>query len=399
MVLAVALAACGQQAHSSPAQREAAEPESVLHMAAETGLQLVSTTGDETVVTVPGGVASPDHDVLVSTETRSSETLVRRLDGHGTELSRWLVSGDVEARVVSPLGTSVALTERASSAPSTYAPTPRSSTRVVVARAEGPTLDLNLPGNFEPEAFSTDDEELFLLEYLPALAPTRYQVRRLILDKGDVLQIGRQKAAAPDQMQGTGRAQVYSPWGDELYTLYTQQESSGHEGAAFSGDHAFVHLLNLEGSWTHCIDLPHTFGHGEASASAITVSPDGSRLFVVDWSAGMIAEAAPQKLEVVRTAAVAFGDPDDRTFAAATDDLLYVAGGAEVVVVDARGLSVSARWTVPGEITGLTVSDDGSRLYVSSGGEVTTLDAADGEIVDTTSIGNGHGLTHVAPGS
>jgi DNA-binding beta-propeller fold protein YncE len=267
----------------------------------------------------------------------------------------------------------------------------------VVAQAGGGAKAFDLAGNFEPEAFSTDGRELFLLEYIPALAPTRYRVRRLLLEKERVVPIGRLKTAAPGQMQGTGRAQAYSPGADELYTLYTQQDSAGHEAGAISGDHAFVHLLNLEGSWTHCIDLPHTFGHGDATASALAVSPDGARLFVADWTSGVLAVASPEKGKVIETATVAFGEADDRTFAAATDDLLFVAGGAEVVVLDPDSLEVADRWPVGAEVTGLAASEDGSRLYVSTDGQVLTLDTTGGEIQGDLPVEGARGLTHVAP--
>jgi hypothetical protein len=396
MAVMLLLGACGQ-ASSSPARGPSAAGD-VLYISTETGLRLVSSDSGDGIVDVPGGIASPDNSVLVATERDGAETVVRRMDADGKELTRWKVPGEVEARVVSPLGTSVALTEATGdSASDPYTPVPRERTRVVVATADGSVEEFDLPGNFEPEAFSTEDDELFLLEYLPALAPTKYRVRRLLLGKGIVQPIGRLKTAAPNQMQGTGRAQVYSPWGDELYTLYTQQSSAGHESGAFSGNHAFVHLLNLSGSWTHCIDLPHTFGHGDATASAITVSPDGTNLFVVDWTNGQVAVAGPKKVKVTRTASVSFGAPDDRTFAAASDDLLYVGGGSEVVVLDAATLEVAFRWAAPDEVTGLALSEDGVRLYVASGETVTAVDSASGEVTGETEAEGALGLAHAAP--
>ena len=392
LILALALAACGQ-AQSSPS-RPKDVPEEVAILSTDAGLDLVAADG-ELIASVPGGVASPDYDVLVSTQERDGSTLVRRLDTLGTELSRAAVPGNVIARVVSGDGALVALTEPGAPGSTTYAPTPRSSTRIDIVDAEGATTRFDLDGNFEPEAFSTDGEQLFLLEYIPAQAPTRYRVRRLRLDTGRVVPIGRLKTGAPNQMQGTGRAQVYSPWGDELYTLYTQQDAPGHHDTAFEGNHAFVHLLNLESSWTHCIDLPHSFGHGTATASALAVTPSGSHLVVVDWSSGVVADASPDKLKVMRTETVAFGAPDDQTFAAATEPRLYVAGGNEIVVLDTTSLEVVGRWGLDSEITGLSLSDDGARLLASTSDALTTIDADDGRVIDEVPTADAHGVAHV----
>jgi hypothetical protein len=392
-VVLVGLAACGP-ARSSPVP--ARGPQDVLIVETQDGLELGRSADGEVILDVPGGVTSPDREVLVSAESRGTDTLVRRLDLDGNELDRWSIPGDLAARVVSPSGTTVALTERTGTSTSTYAPAPRARTHIAVAGPHGAVDELDLRGNFEPEAFSTDDRQLFVLEYIPALAPTRYRVRRVVLSKGRVVPIGRLKTAAPDQMQGTGRTQVYSPFGDELYTLYTQQHSAGHETGAFTGDHAFVHLLNLEG-WTHCIDLPHTFGHGRATASALAVSPDGT-LFVVDWSAGVVASIVPADLEVRTTATVAFGEPDDDSFAVTDGDRLYVAGGSEVVVLDTQSLHEIARWSSPAEITGLALDDAGARLYASSADRVTSIDATSGETLGSASVAGVRGLVDAAPG-
>jgi hypothetical protein len=397
VVLMIGLAACGQ-AYSSPTPRKAGTDET-LYVATTVGLQLVSSPSGRVVATVPSGVAAADNSVVISTEPRRRSTLVTRVDPAGARLSSWLVEGDVVARVVSPLGAQIALVEASSPGSSTYAPEARARTRIVVAEAGGRTNEFDLDGNFEPEAFSTDGRELFLLEYIPARAPTKYRVRRLLLDKERVLPIGRLKTAAPQQMQGTGRAQVYAPGADELYTLYTQQESAGHETGAFSGDHAFVHLLNLRGSWTHCIDLPHTFGHGDATASALAVSPDGTRLFVADWTSGIVAAASPRKGKVTDTASVSFGEADDRTFADATNDRLFVAGGAEVVVLDPDTLQVVGRWPLDAEITGLAASEDGRRLHVSTSDQITTLETSDGKVQAEVRVEGASGLAPAAAAS
>lgn len=389
IVLAAVAGACA----SPESGREL--PADVLFVPTSGGIDVVSAARGDITATIPGGVASPDFSVLASTERRGDSTVVRRLDPAGNVLGRTTIAGDVTARVVSGSGELVALTGPRSAGSTPYVPDGRSTTRVVVVGGSQEPRDYKLEGNFEPEAFSTNDRELFLLEYIPAQAPTRYRVRRLRLARGKVLPIGRLKAAAPDQMQGTGRTHTYSPDGTELYTLYTQQHEEGHESGGFAGEHAFVHLLNLKGSWTHCIDLPDTFGAGHATASAMAVDPDGSRLFVLDWSNGEVAVVRPGKLKVERSISVDFGSTDDETFAQATTSRLYVAGGSEVVVLDATDLRVIDRWPMDNEVTGLTLSDDGSRLYVSASQEILLIDAATGDTLRDIAASEAAGLAHV----
>jgi hypothetical protein len=106
---------------------------------------------------------------------------------------------------------------------SRHAGSGRNRTRIVVARPDGGRLrTFDLRGDFEPEAFSTDDRKLFLIECLPGDSG-RYRVRMMRLASGAVLSVGRLTKTAPDSMRGTGRVHEYSPDGDVLYTLYTRQ--------------------------------------------------------------------------------------------------------------------------------------------------------------------------------
>ena len=392
--MAVVLGACGP----GPAnQTNSAIPDDLLFVPTDAGLDLISAASGTVSSSITGGIASFDYSVLASTEPTADGTLVRRMDLAGHDLTRASVSGSVSARVISPSGELVAVTEPTPEGATPYVPGGRSSTRVVVVDSHGKEREYDLRGNFDPEAFSTNDRQLFMIEYIPAQAPNRYRVRRLNLATRRVLPIGRSKAAAPEQMQGTGRTQVYSPNGNELYTLYTQQREAGHEDEGIHGDHAFVHLLNLDGAWTHCIDLPDSFGSGAATASAMAVTPNGARLFVVGWTEGVVAVAAPQNLSLSREAEVNFGEPDDRTFAQATDERLYVGGASEVVVLDTDDFGETARWPMRAEITGLTLSDDGSRLYVSMSGEIDVLDASTGEMLNELETTDALGITHVEP--
>jgi hypothetical protein len=393
-VLVAVLASCGPATDPQFSKQGTGVDETVFVRTPEGLLSVESSTGDQ-LLDIPNGLGSPDFSVLAATEPEGDGTLVRLQDPTGAPLKVALLPGAFVPRVLSGNGTLLALAAPRANGVDPYLPEGRAESRIAVVGSSGGQREYVLDGNFEPEAFSVNGKELFMIEYIPALAPTEYRVRRLLLESGRVVAIGRLKSAAPDQMNGTGRNQVYAPDGTELYTLYTQQGNPGH-GHETGGDHAFIHLLNLQDSWAHCIDLPHVFGHGRATASAVAVTPRGDRLFVADWTNGAVAVISPRKIKVVDQAEIRFGDPDERTFAQATEDRLYVAGNSEVVVMNGGSLEVLDRWSLDGEITGLRLSADGRRLYTVVSGEVVVLDATTGRVVGALSVPDAAGIDHVA---
>lgn len=391
-VVPLVIAACGHSPSS------VSGPNDVLFLRGAAGIQAVSVADGRSQTTFPGGAASPDFSLLATTRPGANGTIALRVEPDGSELTRASVPGDLVASVVSPSGDLVALNEPRGPGATPYVPAGRTQSRIVVLEPSGDYRDYTLDGNFVPEAFSRNDGELFMIEYVPAQNPQRYRVRRLLLGSGRVAPIGRLKVAAPGQMQGTGRTQVYAPDESALYTLYTQQDDPGHDPAAHAEEgHAFVHMLNLAHSWAHCIDLPHPFGGGIASASALAIGSSGSELYVIDWSNGAIAVVMPRKIKVDEVAHLAFGEPDDETFAALDASRLYVAGNDSVVVVDRESLSVVDRFQLDQESEGLALSPDTSRLYVSTGDDIVTLDVSTGDRLGDIDAPGNDGIEHVSP--
>ncbi|HVF53081.1 MAG TPA: hypothetical protein VNC78_05675 [Actinomycetota bacterium] len=327
------------------------------------------------------GVEGPDTTKLVVTDPASGDVT------EGAPLDGTLV-----ANVVSGSGDYVALTPPRSPGATPWLPDGRRATKVVVAplaAGEKPrTFDLR--GNFEPEAFSVDDGTLFLIRYAPAMAPSSYSVRRLNLETGRVRPIARLKLAAPGTMRGTGRTQVLAPNKSELYTLYTQQgpnyvhgEDADHSPGSV---HAFVHVLNLEDEWAHCVDLPKPFGLGRATASAVAVSPRGDRVYVADWTNDVIATINPHRLQVLDVAHVELGGRDSKTFAAATNEALFIGGDSQVIAFDTTAMTEFARWDAKSDVTGLAIAPDDRGVYVTSGDEVSLLDLAIENVLDTWEV-------------
>lgn len=374
--------------------------ETVLFGATDKGVVALDARTGTPLFDAAGGVLSAGSKGLFATSSRGPLTRVTRLDALlGRVRSRIDLKGNLAASVVSGSGRLLALTEPRSPGATPWLPDGRRRTKVVVAEPGGAPdpLAFTLRGNFEPEAFSTNDRRLFMIEYIPALSPDRYRVRILNLASGRVRPIGRLKDAGPRQMRGTGRMQVLHPSGEQLYTLYTQQGPNYAHGAPAEHrkgeSRAFIHVLSLAEAWAHCIDLPAPFGTGVATASAVAISPDGERLYVSDWTNGALALVKPNRVRVARVERLELGSANDATFAQAGAEDLYVAGNSDVVAVDAQTLSVRDRWTMDAEVTGLALSADGARLYVSlHGGEILTLNAADGRILDSSEIRGLEGL-------
>ena len=76
----------------------------------------------------------------------------------------------------------VALTPPPPAGADTYHPAAKDPTPLVIVRRDDPEPQvLSVPGNVEPEAFSLSGDALFVIDFVPPLAPERYRVARLDL--------------------------------------------------------------------------------------------------------------------------------------------------------------------------------------------------------------------------
>ena len=304
LVVALFLAGCGHG--SRVADRNSQRPAGLVFVDSRAGIAAVDAASGAVAWDEETTLASPGYQRLYRTTEGNGAHLLVSLDASdGARRSAIEIPSGLTAVVASTSGRSVALiAQRALE--SRYPTSGRSRTRIVVARPdEGDVRTYDLHGNFEPEAFSTDDRKLFLIEYLPGDSG-RYRVRMMRLTSGAVLSLGRLTKTAPDSMQGAGRVHEYSPDGDVLYTLYTRQPPNyAHRSRQEVHDkgmvHAFIHVLNLREGWAHCVDLPMPFGLGKRPADMLAVSPDGR--FVYAGDGDRIATVATKRLRVTGSAA------------------------------------------------------------------------------------------------
>ena len=365
-----------------------------------TGYSVVDPATSSTVARAPRSILSPDSSHLFAVSGKGVATRVATLDSTtGENLAETAAPIGLRPGVASPNGDLLAFAPPLEAGVTPWLPEGKRRTRIAVVRTDGSQeiASYNLKGNFELEGFSTSGSQLFLLEYMPAMNPTHYGLRRLQLDTGRVLAISERKQNAPGRMRGTGRISAFSPSGHELYTLYTQQGPNYAHGSA---DHktghtyAFVHLLNLDGGWTHCIDLRAPFGTGNVTTHAMALSPSGDRLFVADPSSGGLAVISPQETKVLKSVTLDLRalTKGRASAAAGADGTLYLAGGTEILVVDGHTLEVRDRWNIGKEVTGIALGSDGRRLYASLPDKLAVFDTAGGDRIRTFRLAGAEGL-------
>jgi hypothetical protein len=340
------------------------------------GIAAIDTVSGKARWDAPHSLPSPRFDHFFSVDGSSLVNLDPETGRARTEMA---VPPGLAARVVSFDGSAVALTTGTiTEAP--YRPSERSSTVIVVARPDQSRYrTYRFDGNFEPEAFSTNERKLFLIEYLDLGEPPRYRVRVLNLERGTMAPVGTLTKFAPSSMRGSGRVQAYSPHGDVLYTLYTKQPpnySHQHPGDVHHKGmvHAFIHVLNLQEGWAHCVDLPMPFGMGEEPASMLAVSPDGYRVYVGDGE--RVAAVDTVSLEVMSVKRTPELFEPIAGAVVASDGTLLIGNGSRVTALDGDSLEQPSSFDAPGEIRSLGIDPSGEELFVGTESGISVLDVA-----------------------
>jgi hypothetical protein len=391
-VLALLTAACtGSIAPGTPDANGRTPVEDTLLLGTPGGPLLVRVPVGSVLFDGPGAVSSLGGGWVLTAAASDGSTLLEAHEGStGRILSTATIPGELEARIVSESGRAVAMMEPLPKGWDPAVPFPRARTRIVVADPTGEreTISLNLRGNFEPEAFSTNDDQLFLIQHLPAETPSAYRVTVLDLVREKLLPVFGPFKGPAERMPGTRLSQLLSPGADQLYTLYTSSRPGyAPHGAPVANDAAvsFVHVLSLQDGWAHCVGLPKSMWDRPSSEQAMATTPDGNYLFVIDAGRGLVAALHTESLKVrttpldipvegdiARTAAQV--SPDGRTLLVSVAD----GEGSVVTAFDAATFEEIDSWRLEGVVSGLDFSSDGSSVYVAMQGQVVVLDARDG---------------------
>jgi hypothetical protein len=360
-------------------------------------ISLLDINTGEASYTVTDAVKTADGSKVVRAGAEGETTEVQVLNPtSGEVVTSTKVDGVLKIRAVSPFGGVVALMEPGSVTADLYVPEDRDQTSIKVVWSDGRApRDYELDGNFEPETFSTDEETLFLLEFFPPLDPDRYYVRQLDLASGEVTGVEttdqEQGIELNPEMRGHARAQAMSPDGTYLFSLYTigKGEDPVHDPNEPDTDRwAFVHVLNLEEKWSHCIFLPVPFGTESESAMSLGISGDGSDLFVIDASTESVARIDAQGLAVEMTESVrGLYSPEARPLAVGPE-IVYVGMGDSVLEMGRDTLIPNAAFIVTTPtaslgVHGLELAPDGRTLRIAHGSSISVLDMPSERVIAT----------------
>lgn len=398
----VVLAACTQGSSSasgtSIGTHDAAEahaPGDVVVLGIGDGIGAIDASSGRVVSLVAGAIPEPDWSHVYTTTAVGGGTRIDRIaTATGETVSSVSVAGDLQIRAVAPLGQAIALMPPRTGSADAWVPQARAHTRIVVADPSGTAhaKRFMLKGNFEPEAFSPNAEMLFMLQYRPPLAPTSYRVIALYLETGRHWALSGPDKQPVENMTATRLVQVASPDGSYLYTLYTNQRPTYLQEPASSLDLnadsevAFVHTVDLRNGFAVCIELPDEFGTVPQQSSAVAIEPNGHRIYAIDAEHGTIALVNVHRYRVAAVTHVdlsMFGSGQIHARVSADGTTLFIAGGAGLLALDTLNLTPRGTiMTTPGAVTGLALSGDGARLYLSWGDELQRLDAATLEPAD-----------------
>ena len=363
----------------------------LLYLGSRTAITAISPRSGHVRFQEAGAVPSRDWSVLYSATNDGTSTTLRTLDPTtGAELASRTLPGVLAVRTVSEDGAAVALSPPPPPGSDAYHPAPKDPTSlVIVRRGTAEPQVLSVPGNVEPEAFSLDGDALFVIDFVPPLAPERYRVARLDLGSGRVGDVRSNEEELQEPMRGTARAQVMAPDGRRLYTLYTR------DATATDPAEAFVHVLDLEEQRATCVDLPGEFAVSQLGALA--VSPSGTHLYVAAPAYGALAELDTGTLKVTRTATGPTGSIGATARAAASATTLYVAVDHQITALALDDLRIVDSWIAPDTVIGLKPSTDSNVLYVSLADRVLTLDPRTMTTRRELDVPTTDPIDHVAP--
>jgi hypothetical protein len=360
------LASCG-------APESVRSKDDLLFIRTSSGIAVVKAGGSAPAFNSSAAVPSSDWSTVVGASIKRGMTRVTA-ERPSTGTTRWArtLPGRFYVKAVSRDGDLVALgpTREAN-----YGRGRATTKLVIVDGGESLPQTLTLEGNFEPEAFSTDGANLFVVKYLPARAPSKYQVRMLELATGREQGVYTPDAHLQKAMGGTARIQAASSDGRRLYTLYTLRSPDQ------TTDHAFIHVLDLDEKWAHCIDLPEEFTDSAQSSTALVVSPGGANLYVGNAPTGTVAKIDTRKLMVTKTSKVHFGLGGPANAAHGPDSTVYFGSGRRVTAIDTADLSERRTWEFAHQVKGLQVARESLALYVGLKNRVAVLDPGSGRRV------------------
>ena len=343
--------------------------------------------------TLPAGLTSMDHRLLIATQTHAGQTTISMMDTRsGATLRTLTLAGNYSTAgqefnnaVVSYDGHWLALRRL---------DTPASPTTIALVDTQAGKLSktIHLNGHFDLDAISSDGNGLYLLQRLTNGAG-RYYVQLYTVSENELYQgpiVDKSELNDPN-MTGTAVARQVASYGAETYTLYVDTYHNI----------AFVHILPLDPGFpfARCITLPVGKSPDLLHYYTLTLSSDGRTLYAANGALGVVSEIAldpgPDNIYSDQVVATDHFNPNVtgvtsadtsrmlRNGAALSSDqsTLYFAGlhGIWSVNTDALygGHAIFHQVLVKQSFTGIALSADGKTLYaVDPTSGITAFDVA-----------------------
>lgn len=217
-----------------------------------------------------------------------------------------------------------------------------------------------LAGDYEVDTVSDDGKTLYLIHHFP----DHYVVETFDIMTG-TLEGEVNRKGEDEVMAGYAQGAVMTPDGKWLLTLYVST----------ARDEAFIHALDVAEKFAVCIDLPSENGSVDSLRQyALSISPDGRKMFATNAALGIVAEIVPEELQVTRQVhftpssrgAVAYDESSSQSVVADDGSTVFFTNGWEVWAYETGIGNVRSLGNIGTPIVGLGVGEDGKRLYVAN---------------------------------
>jgi hypothetical protein len=278
---------------------------------------------------------------------------------------QWVVSG------VSNTGRWLALERKAEDRGASGAQGEQTHIEILDTSDDAVAHKVDLDGNFDVDAISSDGESLFLIQHLAAMNNDRYEIRLYDLETESLRPDALREKGADEVMVGRAYQQLATPDGTTLLTLYLDTTRGV----------AFIHDLDMVDKYPVCIDLPSAGGNLEALRTySLALSPDGKEVYAVNVAIGLVAEVSLDVHAVAQTfglgayapstgGADQTGEGANPTVVSKDGKRLFFADKNEIWAFDTAAGNVSDSYQLATDLYGLGVNDAGTRLYAVTGAE------------------------------